>query len=94
MPAPLPRDATRERHEPRPDDAPAVAARQRMDTEEAKLIYKERAATMECVNAEVRNRGLQRFLVRGIDKAVSQPRTTAGTTGGTTGERSKPTYGP
>lgn len=70
VPAPLPRDATRERHEPRPDDPPAVAAwRQRMDTEEAKLIYKERAATVECVNAQARNRGLQRFLVRGIDKA-------------------------
>ena len=37
----------------------------RMGTEEAKKIYKERASTVECVNAIARNRGLQRFLVRG-----------------------------
>jgi len=32
---------------------------------------KERAATAECVNAAARNRGLQRFVVRGHDKALS-----------------------
>ncbi len=31
--------------------------------------YKERAATAECVNAQCRNRGLLRFLVRGLEKA-------------------------
>ena len=36
---------------------------------EAKEIYKERAATAECVNAIARNRGLQRFGVRGPDRA-------------------------
>ena len=30
--------------------------------------YKQRAATVECVNAQARNRGLTRFLVRGTDK--------------------------
>jgi hypothetical protein len=39
-----------------------------MGTEAAKEIYKERAATAECVNAQARNRGLIRFLVRGLDK--------------------------
>ena len=41
----------------------------RMATEEAKAIYRQRAATAECVNALARNRGLQRFLVRGLRKA-------------------------
>jgi transposase len=42
--------------------------RERMGTEEAKEIYKERAATAECVNAIARNRGLQQFPVRGLEK--------------------------
>ena len=69
VPVPAPRDRSRDRHMPRPDDPPAVAAwRKRMGTDEAKAIYKERAATAECVNAQARNRGLIRFLVRGLDK--------------------------
>lgn len=40
-----------------------------MGTDEAKSTYKERAATVECVNAIARNRGLQVFRVRGPDKA-------------------------
>ena len=35
--------------------------RQRMGTKKAKKIYKERAATAECVNAQTRNRGLRQF---------------------------------
>jgi len=63
------KDPERDAHTPRPDDTPAVAQwRQRMATEEAKSIYRERAATAECVNALARNRGLQRFLVRGLRK--------------------------
>ena len=59
----------RDAHTPRADDTPAVAQwRQRMATDEAKAIYRERAATAECVNALARNRGLQRFLVRGLRK--------------------------
>lgn len=59
----------RDPHEPRSDDKPAVAEwRQRMATDEAKEIYKQRAATAECVNAIARNRGLQQFRVRGQPK--------------------------
>jgi transposase len=57
-------------HTPREDDSPAVADwRKRMATPEAKEIYKQRASTAECVNALARNRGLQRFNVRGLPKA-------------------------
>jgi hypothetical protein len=54
----------------RPTDSPEVAKwRRRMATEEAKTIYKERAATSETVNADLRTyRGLDRFLVRGLRK--------------------------
>ena len=68
-PVPASRDPARDRHAPRPDDPAAVARwRERMTTEPAKAIYKERAATAECVNAQARNRGLTRFAVRGLDK--------------------------
>jgi len=43
--------------------------RQRMGTAEAKEIYKERAATAECVNAIARNRNLRFIRVRGLVKA-------------------------
>ena len=57
--------------DPRPDDSPEVIAwRERMGTDEAKEIYKQRAATAECVNALARLRGLQQFRVRGLDKAL------------------------
>lgn len=42
--------------------------RERMRTDEAKEIYKERSATAEFANAQARNRGLQQFLVRGLFK--------------------------
>jgi IS5 family transposase len=51
------------------DDSAAVGAwRERMGSEEAKAIYKERAATAECVNALARERGLTRLRVRGTAK--------------------------
>lgn len=57
---------------PRPRDSTAVAAwRVRMGTAEAKTIYKERAATAECVNAIARNRGLHQFRVRGLKKVLA-----------------------
>jgi hypothetical protein len=44
-PIPAPRDKNRDRYAPRPDDAPAIAAwRERMGSQAAKDIYKERAA--------------------------------------------------
>lgn len=53
-----------------PSDSPEVVLwKQRMVTEEAKQKYKGRAATVEWANALLRNRGLYRFLVRGIRKA-------------------------
>jgi transposase len=61
------KDPNRDAHEPRDDDSPAVAEwRTRMATDEAKKIYQQRASTAECVNAHARNRGLQRFWVRGL----------------------------
>lgn len=56
-------------HERKPDDSDAVAQwRERMATPQAKDLYKLRAATAECVNAQARNRGLQRLPVRGQAK--------------------------
>jgi transposase len=59
-------------HLPRDTDSEAVAAwRQRMGTDEAKEIYKQRGATAETVNADAKtHRGLDRFLVRGLPKAL------------------------
>ena len=39
-----------------------------MTTDAAKAIYKERAATFECVDAQAPDRGLTRFVVRGVEK--------------------------
>lgn len=53
----------------KPGDSPAVGDwRERMATEEVKELYKERAATAECVNAQARNRGLVLLPVRGLAK--------------------------
>ena len=55
--------------EPKPGDSQAVAHwRRRMDSDEAREIYRHRAATAECVNAQARNRGLLRMPVRGLPK--------------------------
>jgi hypothetical protein len=65
-PVAKPKDATRDRHTPRPDDSPAVAAwRMRMGEAAVKALYHLRAATAECVNALMRNRGLRAITVRG-----------------------------
>jgi hypothetical protein len=56
-------------YERQPADTDAVAQwRQRMSTPEAKEIYKQRASTAEWSNAMARNRGMQQFLVRGLEK--------------------------
>jgi len=55
--------------DPKPGDTEAVAQwRKRMGSDAAREIYKDRAATAECVNAQARNRGLQRMPVRGLAK--------------------------
>lgn len=65
-----PRDPGRDPHAPLPTDSAAVAEwRVRMGTDAAKEIYKERASTAECVNANFRNHGLQQLSVRGLGKA-------------------------
>ena len=63
---------TRDPHAPREDDSAAVAAwRQRMGTDEAKTIYKQRAATAETINADAKkHRGLDSLNVRGRDRAL------------------------
>jgi transposase len=54
---------------PMKGDTPEVAAwRQRMGTQEAQEIYKERAPTAEFPNATARNRNLRQFNVRGLVK--------------------------
>jgi len=57
--------------EPRPGDSEAVRAwKERMSSAEGKEIYKERAATSETVNADLRcHRGLGPMTVRGLKKA-------------------------
>ena len=67
-PQPAPRSG-RDAAVAREDDCPAVAAwRARMQTEAGKLIYRERAATGECVNAHARRRGPTALRVRGRAK--------------------------
>jgi transposase len=68
-PVPTPRRKGQDRYAPRPSDSPAIAAwRQRMASEQGKLIYQERAATAEWINAVQHNRGLVAFRVRGREK--------------------------
>jgi hypothetical protein len=69
-PVTKPRDPARDPHAALDKDTPKVAEwRVRMGTPAAQTIYKDRAATAECVNALARNRGLLRFNVRGLVKA-------------------------
>ncbi len=64
------RKADHDPHRAHKGDGPGVIAwRARMATDEAKHIYRQRAATAECVNALARNRGLRTFPVRGPVKA-------------------------
>jgi len=67
-PPKAPRGRGRPRDWRRRNDDATWAWRTRMATPAAQAIYKERAATAECVNAQARNRGLQQFGVRGLRK--------------------------
>ena len=61
------KDEQHDRHAPLPGDSQALSQwRQRMGTRAAKLIDRDRAASIECANAHLRNRGLQRLKVRGL----------------------------
>jgi len=62
-------DTVPDKHQPKLGDSEAVASwRVRMGSEDANELYKQRAATAECVNAQARNRGLLRMPVRGLAK--------------------------
>lgn len=68
-PVAKPKDSSRDPYVALPGDSQAIARwRERMGTDTAKAIYKQRAATAECVNAIARGRGLTQFLVRGLSK--------------------------
>jgi transposase len=63
------REAGRDPYARQRDDTDEYFAwRQRMSTDAAKAIYKERCSTAEFPNAGCRNRGLHQFCVRGIQK--------------------------
>jgi transposase len=71
-PLPTPRRKGQEPAKPHKEDGPGVRAwRERMTTEAAKEIYKERPATIELANAQARNRGLRQFIVCGLHKVRS-----------------------
>jgi transposase len=73
VPPKPPRDPAKfgSEYEPRDSDSDAVNQwRQRMGSDEAKEIYKQRAATIETVNADLKtHRGLVQLTVRGLKKA-------------------------
>jgi hypothetical protein len=55
--------------EPKPGDSEAVQAwKRRMDSEQGKKTYRQRASTSETINAELRSHGLSPFTVRGLSK--------------------------
>lgn len=64
------RSKDRDPHARKPNDTDRTFAwRTRMATEEAKTIYKDRAATAERINADLReHRGLTKLRVRGLDR--------------------------
>jgi transposase len=72
-PVPKPRDPARAGTEyvPKPTDSEAQAQwRQRMGSEAGKTVYRQRAATSETVNADLKqHRGLVQLTVRGLAKA-------------------------
>jgi transposase len=71
-PVPASRDAKQDRYQPRAGDSEVIIRwRARMATDAAQAVYKERAATAECVNAQARNRGLVRLLVRGLRRVTA-----------------------
>ena len=72
-PVRLPRNKPEEeRYQPRYGDTPQVERwRERMATEEAKVVYRQRGSTAEWANAQVSQHGVSRFTVRGVAKLTS-----------------------
>jgi transposase len=59
-------------YQPKKKDGPGVAAwRQRMGTDAAKELYKQRSATAEWANAGARQRGMYQVMVRGRQKVLA-----------------------
>jgi Transposase DDE domain len=50
------------------DSEPLAQWRARMASAEGQALYKQRGATVECANAQLRRRGLHQFNVRGLVK--------------------------
>jgi transposase len=60
------------RYQPRYGDSGEVARwRERMATEEGKAVYRQRGATAEWANAQVRQHGVSQFTVRGLAKVTT-----------------------
>ncbi len=72
-PVRLPRNRPeQERYQSRYGDEPEVMRwRQRMVTDEAKAIYRQRGSTAEWANAQVRLHGVSQFTVRGLAKVTT-----------------------
>lgn len=72
-PVRLPRNKPEEeRYEPGQGDSPEVVAwRKRMKDEAAKAVYRQRGATAEWVNAQVRLHGVSQFTVRGLTNVIT-----------------------
>ena len=72
-PVRLPRNKPEEeRYQPSYGDSPQVVRwRQRMATEEAKAVYRQRGSTAEWANAQVSQHGVSRFTVRRMAKLTS-----------------------
>lgn len=70
VPPPKSRNPEIDPFAPKPTDTEALARwRVMMASDEGKALYKLRAATVECANAQLRRRRLDRFNVRGLTKA-------------------------
>ena len=70
LPVMAAKNDARDPHTPREGDSPAIAQwRSRMASEKAREIYKQRGASVECANAQLRRRDLWRFNVCGLAKA-------------------------
>ena len=70
VPPPSSRNPAIDPFAPKDSDSAALAQwRGLMGSDEGKALYRQRGATVECANAQLRRRGLQQFNVRGLLKA-------------------------
>ncbi|WP_043458257.1 IS1182 family transposase [Azohydromonas australica] len=70
VPPPSSRNPAIDPFAPKDSDSAALAQwRALMGSDEGKALYRQRGATVECANAQLRRRGLQQFNVRGLLKA-------------------------